>query len=229
MNLSTVIGKPVLSPQGEALGYVKTAYLNRALTELSSLGCIDADEEEFCLSARAIAAIGDAVIAKKSLRSNPVGVPCPIGNAAYSSDGEFLGAVADYSLDGENSELILRSETAEIRIPAKRVAVGETAIIYPDAAPRSTRSSVSKRPKSDPVAETEKVASAEEPVIVPTSSEDTPDRFNLLGKQVKKDIFNAYGIPIARAGERITPSIIRNARQNNLLLRLAVNTLTNLP
>lgn len=227
MNLSTVIGKPVLSPQGEALGYVKTAYLNRTLSDLSSLGCIDDDEEEFYLSARAITAIGDAVIAKRSLRSNPVGVPCPIGNAAYSSDGKFLGAVADYSLDGENSEIILRNETSEIRIPAKRVAVGETAIIYPEAAPRSARTSAPKRAVPKSAAEA-KEPPAEAPIPSALPAEDTPDRFNLLGKRVKIDVLDAYGTPIARAGETITPSVIRNARQNNLLLRLAVNTLTNL-
>ena len=128
MNISTVIGKPVLSPQGETLGYVKTAYLDRNLSSLASLACIDEEEEEFYLPARAVAAIGDAVIARKSARTSPVGILCPIGSAAYSSDGKFLGAVADYILDGERSELILRGPWANGRSsiptphPAKRRA-----------------------------------------------------------------------------------------------------------
>lgn len=230
MNISTVIGKPVLSPQGETLGYVKTAYLDRNLSSLSSLACIDEEEEEFYLPARAVAAIGDAVIAKKTLRTSPVGILCPIGSAAYSSDGRFLGAVADYILDGERSELILRGDETELHIPAMRVAVGERAIVYPDAAPRKApRKPALPRPKRDPPA----LSAPDLPVASAGTDADAPsepaDRFSLLGKRVKRDLLDAYGTPIARAGDTVTLSMIGTARRNNLLLRLAMNTLTNLP
>ena len=54
------------------------------------------------------------------------------------------------------------------------------------------------------------------------------DRLNLLGRQVKITVRDRNGEPIALSGEKITPEILSVARKNNLLLRLTVNTLTNI-
>lgn len=54
------------------------------------------------------------------------------------------------------------------------------------------------------------------------------DRLNLLGRQVKIAVHDREGNVIAQSGDRITPEILSLARKNNLLLRLTVNTLTNL-
>ena len=54
------------------------------------------------------------------------------------------------------------------------------------------------------------------------------NRTNLLGKRLKKSVFDDQGKPIALAGERITPEILARARRRNRLLELTVNTLTNL-
>ena len=54
------------------------------------------------------------------------------------------------------------------------------------------------------------------------------DRTNLLGRRVKRSVYDEHGEPVALAGERITPEVIARARRGNRLLALTVNTLTNL-
>ena len=54
------------------------------------------------------------------------------------------------------------------------------------------------------------------------------DRTNLLGRRVKRSVYDEHGAPIATAGERVTPEMIAAARRKNRLLALTVNTLTNL-
>lgn len=54
------------------------------------------------------------------------------------------------------------------------------------------------------------------------------NRFNLLGKQVKRPVYNNQGFPIIAAGQVITAEILNHARRNNRLLELTVNTLTNI-
>lgn len=54
------------------------------------------------------------------------------------------------------------------------------------------------------------------------------DRTNLLGRRVKRSMFDDAGKPVALAGERITPETLKRARRHNRLLALTVNTLTNL-
>ena len=49
---------------------------------------------------------------------------------------------------------------------------------------------------------------------------------NLLGRKVKKSVYDDYGIAIALAGERITPAVLARARRAGRLLALAMNTLT---
>ncbi len=98
MELSTLIGKQILAPNGEILGYVKNAYLTQGNKKVSSLECIDGEENEFYISARAVLSVGDAVMATRSRLAAPTGTACPIGSAAYSYEGEYLGAAGDILL-----------------------------------------------------------------------------------------------------------------------------------
>lgn len=53
-------------------------------------------------------------------------------------------------------------------------------------------------------------------------------RLDLLGRTVRKNVYDAQGYLLVSAGERITPDTVMHARRNNRLLQLAVNTITNL-
>ena len=58
--------------------------------------------------------------------------------------------------------------------------------------------------------------------------ESVDDLPNLLGRRVKRSVFDETGAPVALAGERITPDTVAKARRKNKLLALTVNTLTNI-
>lgn len=239
MELSTLIGKQILSPNGEILGYVKNAYLTQGLKKISSLVCIDGEEEEFYLSARALVSIGDVIIAGKSRLQAPTGSPCPMGAAVYSSRGDYLGSVGDLLLGDSDPVFIVVKDGIRTSYAAECVFCGETVIIYPDkraknAATRTrtvkTRSAsapVKQPPKAKPV-QVEPLQIAEPTAAATPETNETEYRCNLLGRIVKKSLYDCYGLPIAIAGERITPATVSAARKNNLLLRLTVNTLTNL-
>lgn len=52
------------------------------------------------------------------------------------------------------------------------------------------------------------------------------DRFDLLGRYVRKSVYDDRGALLICEGELITPKIIRTAREHNRLLQLTVDTLT---
>ena len=89
---------------------------------------------------------------------------------------------------------------------------------------------VQEFPKIQP-RQTEPLAMSSE-VSQPAASAQTNsyqlNRTNLLGKRLKKSVFDDQGKPIALTGERITPEILARARRSNRLLELTVNILTNL-
>lgn len=246
MQLSTLIGKPVLTRAGDRLGYVTAAHPARDLKKISSLVCADDDENEFCLPARAILSVSDAVIAGGARLKAPTGIESPIGKRAYSHTGEELGALSDVEL-GEIPSLLITGDNGQLRCDAACATIGETVIVYPS--PEDRRPAASKRrhtPKKNTVAATMSDApSAATPPSPPPMSEpdiqkkqsapEPPrrdgfriDRTNLLGRRVKKSVYDETGAPIALAGERITPETITKARRKNKLLALTVNTLTNL-
>lgn len=241
MELSTIIGKQILSPSGETLGYVKHAYLTRDCAKLSSFACINAEEEEFYLPFRTVSSIDDAVIAGRMRQAEPTGIPCPIGATAYTNLGVSLGVVCDY-LFGEGTEPLFVLCKEGVRTPCEVdcVSVGKSVIVYPDA---SSRKRCAPRKKPSGEKQTPTIQSEQKPETVHTSEpeargaylaeENNSDRsagyrLNLLGKQVKKGVYDEQGFPIVHAGERITPEVLLNARRNNRLLQLTVNTLTNI-
>lgn len=79
--------------------------------------------------------------------------------------------------------------------------------------------------QTEPLATSSKVS---QPAASAQTNSYQLNRTNLLGKRLKKSVFDDQGKPIALAGERITPEILARARRSNRLLELTVNTLTNL-
>lgn len=246
MQLSTLIGKPVLTRAGDRLGYVTAALLTRDMKKISSLLCADDDEEEFCIPARAILSAADAVIAGGARLKAPTGIASPIGKPAYTHTGEALGTLTDVEL-GDEPALLIASGATTLRCAAACATIGETVIVYPSAAERRPASARhGHAPKKTENTRTMSAQRRSEPTMPaddgvqapPSMPEAKPskthaegfriDRTNLLGRRVKRSVYDETGTPIAVAGERITPQTIALARRKNRLLALTVNTLTNL-
>lgn len=225
MQLSTIVGTIILSPDGEKLGYVKEARLSRDFSSLSCLVAVDEDEEEFYMPARTVLAVKDAVIAGKARIAAPTGLPAPMGRSVFSEHGEYLGTVTDMHLADIPALTVSKDESAE-NVPLSRAAVGETVIVFQKerkkrAAPYKSGKSAPKKPHPDGALRPNEEHAPERPAA------NRFNRFNLLGKRVKKSVFDEYGMPVALAGERVTPEMLETARRRHLLLALTVNTLTN--
>ena len=262
MQLSSLIGKPVLSPAGEAFGYVTEARPAKDCKTLSCLVCADAEEEEFFLPARAVISMDDAVIAGKTRLAAPSGISSPIGKEIFAYTGEYLGAVCDLLFDeGAEAILVVTKNGVRTTVAADCVTLGEHAVLYPDKPSRdaAARSAPKRKPAADsadrpkrrrtpspadlPSAEEAPPAMPAEPIPAPQSAAPKPiakeaqpetkpvflqllNRTNLLGRRVKRSVYDDYGVPVALAGERITPAVLARARKCNRLLQLSVNTLT---
>ncbi len=232
MQISTLIGKPVLSPGGRAYGYVTGVRLTQGCKKISCLVCADGEEEEFYLPVRAIKAANDAVIAGKARLDEPSGTPSPIGKPVFSHTGESLGTVSDILLEGEEARLVI-SNGGETAAPAELCSIAETVILYPDSAKKNAAAKQSERParraKSSPkepaTQEISLPAENATPAEAPPS-EQAMDRTDLLGRHVRRSVFDAKGGLIAATGEEITPAVLQSARRAGKLLELAANTLT---
>ena len=244
MQLSTLIGKPVLTRAGDRLGYVTAALLTRDMKKISSLLCADDDEEEFCIPARAILSAADAVITGGARLKAPTGIASPIGKPAYTHTGEALGTLTDVEL-GDEPALLIASGATTLRCAAACATIGETVIVYPSATERrpasARRSHAPKKTENTRTmsAQRQSTMPADDGVQAPPSMPEAKpskthaegfriDRTNLLGRRVKRSVYDETGTPIAVAGERITQQTIALARRKNRLLALTVNTLTNL-
>ena len=227
MQLSLLIGKQILTPARERLGYVTGARLDRGMVRLVALAAADENEEEFFLPASAVRAYGDAVIAGNRKTSSPSGIPAPVGLPAFSETGESLGAVGDWLTEEGGGVLVLVKDGVRTDVPAACVLAGETVIVYPS--PEATRRSRPKKPaKKEPHAPEIPRGSMSESMPEPEAGKTGIDRLNLLGRRVKRTVLDGAGSPVAQAGEKITPEILSLARRKNRLLALTVNTLTNL-
>lgn len=231
MQISTLIGKQILSQGGEPLGYVTGAYLTNDLCALSCLAAADGEEEEFYLAAKSILACSDVIIARGTRLTAPTGVPVPMLRSAYTHRGGALGIVCDWT---DAPCFVLSRGGAEVFVPATHVRADGTLLVYPDALPpkRSSRrtSSVPKKkpaPKTGPKPEPQPEQRAEPPAPAPAPAPPEPlYRGSLLGKRIKRSVFDRDGAPIALAGEKVTPEILSRARRKGKLLALTVNTLT---
>lgn len=239
MQLTTLIGKPVLTPAGEKLGYVLSVNPARDMKGIACFLCADEDEEEFYLPARNVLFYSDALIANRSRISSPTGIPCPLGKTVFSHTGGFLGTLGEL-LVGDNADplFIVHGDGAKLTFPLSRVALGDALIVYPEGRqkPAPAKSAPKKKPAPKVEVQIETVTVEEKPVHVEPAPapaprvfrrEDALNRVNLLGKKLKKTVYDENGYPIAEAGERITETIVARARRSNRLLQLTVNTLTN--
>lgn len=220
MQLSSLIGKPVLSPAGGTLGYVKSVYLAKNLNAILSLVCVDGEEEEFYLPARAVLGADDAVIAGNARLNAPTGNPCPLGKPVYTKEGAFLGTVSEVTL-GEESALTVSKEGIATVFPADRLSLGDAVIVSPKCGKRTARkaTAVAEETAPAPVKENDCEGRSES---LCKGCELLTDK-NLLGKRVKRTMCDENGRAFVSAGERITPSVIRAAAVRNRLLELSAN------
>ena len=248
MEVSTMIGAEIFSPMGEKLGYVKAVYLSKDRKKITCLLCVDEDgeEDEFVMPFRAVLSVGDVVIARKARIAKTIGSPAPVGINAYSDKGEALGTLCEILVGDGGPVYIVTKNGVRTPYPEGNIVIGEALMISSGhGAQRESAKRGAKRTRKDsaslvPVeAVQEKIEAFEQPASLP----ETPaaddfaqlmnagggiDRLNLLGRQVKIAVYDRNGEAIALSGQRITPEILSLARKNNLLLRLTVNTLTNL-
>jgi len=211
MKISQIIGKQILTPYGDFQGYAAAARLTKGMKGLSCLVGIDGEEEEFYLPAKSIIAVGDVILAGTARTDEPTGSLPPVGKTAYDSSGNRLGTVRDL-LFGEEEEPKLIVEEKEY--PFAQAIVGNTVILYPSA-------------KEKPVAKKTKPQKTETPSpSEPQKPMKRLTRYDLLGRTVKKTVYDGQGYPLILEGERVSKETILLARKNNRLLQLAVNTLT---
>ncbi len=250
MQLSLLIGKKIVSPAGEELGYVTGAYLSRDLKSLSALTAADDEEEEFILPARTLQATRDVVIASKPRPSSVCGVPAPIGRPAYSDKGEVLGVVSDWLFGDCEPVFLVTRDGVDTGYAAETVAAGESVVIYLSGK-RPAPKKREKQKNTPPVTQNEDTMSdplpsenaseqiseekiEKEPVSpVQAAQEPMPQRAelgsrSLLGRRVVRSVYDAQGGVVALAGDRITPEVLSRARKKGRLLALTVNTLTKL-
>ncbi len=145
MQLSSLIGKKIISPSGERLGYVTGCYLTKDLKSLAALSAADSDEEDYILPVRAVKAVSDAVVATRHRIASPVGVPAPIGTTAFSEKGEDLGVVSDWLYgDGGTTFVIVKDGVAK-NYPAETVAADGNVVVYTDGKRPSPKKKATKK------------------------------------------------------------------------------------
>ena len=249
MQITSLIGKQLLSPAGETPGYVLQAFLSRDGKKISCLRCANGDDEEFILPARAILSCSYAIVAGSTRIPSPTGMPAPVMLPVYDQCGESLGTVADYVTATDEPLFVVVKNGIRTEYPLSRALLGDTLVIYPSSAEKRRAAAKRKRnetetdaaraakppkqkapippaPVSAAVPPQKELPEREDP-NKPTANDYSFNRLNLLGRRVKKSVFDGFGSPVALAGERITPAVISLARRSNRLLELTVNTLTN--
>lgn len=232
MEVSTMIGTEIFSPAGERLGYVKSVYLSKDRKKITCLLCVDEGErgegegdDEFVMPYRAVLSVKDVIIAKKARIAKSIGSPAPVGISVYSDTGEALGTLCEILVGDGGPVYVVTKNGVRTIYEDKTVTVGEALMVSASTKGESGQSGGETR------------------AVVPVNTYGAPqsfsdmggrpaaagvDRLNLLGRQVKITVRDKNGEAIAESGEKITPEILSRARRNNLLLRLTVNTLTNL-
>ena len=238
MELSSLIGKPVLSAAGETIGYVKNVYLNKAMSAPTAYVCVDGNEAEFFLAARSAAFDGECIRAGRRLAA-PSGIPSPIGKTAFDRNGNSLGRICDVIPDGKESGLVAACGSAKIFLPVRQTAIGDVVICYPSAkkgekSAKSDPNMCQNAPQVDKMesnsAQNAKRVDKTQPESAqnarPTDEESAAlYAFNLLGRTVRRDVSDGAEL-LAAAGETVTPDLIGRARASNRLLALAASILT---
>ncbi len=199
MQLSSLIGKKVISPAGEELGYVTGAYLTRDLKSLSALTAADGDEEDFILPVRAVIASSDAIIATKSRIPSPAGVRAPIGLRAFSEKGADLGVVGDWLFGDCEPAFIVVKDGVRTSYAAETVVSEENVIVYLSG----KRPAPKKRTKTKTAApETENDAAMHKD---PLAKNRTAQAETIQTETEPKDGDGTFGAPEAEAAEKTEP------------------------
>lgn len=238
MEVSTMIGTEIFSPSGEKLGYVKTVYLSKDRKKITCLLCVDESDkeeeadDEFVMPFRAVLSVKDVVIAKKSRISKTVGAPAPIGVSVYTDTGEALGSLCEILVGDGGPFYIVTKNGVRTTYPDDMVTIGEALMVSTESGKKSAALAVEEAPAVIPSPAPAMGYSLGDidfsAVLNAANTGAGLDRLNLLGRQVKITVRDKNGEPIVMSGEKITPEILSLARKNNLLLRLTVNTLTNI-
>ncbi len=208
MELSELPAKPVVSPSGERFGYIKEVYVCKNLVEIASVVCFDEEEEEFVLPARALIAVGDAAVVSAARVKTPKGIPCPVGKAVFDGAGTFLGHCS--GLETESGVLSVGIGEEKKHFPAERARVADVAIVP-----------AGKDEKGRPAKNGGRVRKTQRAAKENAAEERPDEMFGLLGKQLKKTVEG-----VAEQGETVTAATLKRARENNKLLELTANTLT---
>lgn len=214
MQLSTLIGKRILSQEGNELGYVIDVLFNKTRTKLCALVCADDDEEEFYLEEKALLSVGDVLVCRDVRCARPQGNGNPLSLRAYTDTGLSLGTVRDVAFEKDGTYLVC--ENGRYSVTGARFG---HVIVVKTTAPRKKTKSPSR-----------KATGTKSPEKKPEKTPSAGDlnRLNLLGRRLKKSVYDEDGNAIAYLGEIITPEILSTARRHNRLLQLTVNTLTNI-
>ncbi|MDE6412069.1 MAG: hypothetical protein K2L02_06020 [Clostridia bacterium] len=238
MEVSTMIGTEIFSPAGEKLGFVKTVYLSKDRKKITCLLCVDESDkeeetdDEFVMPYRAVLSVKDVIIAKKSRISKTIGAPAPVGASVYSDTGEALGTLCEILVGDSGPVYIVTKNGVRTPYPDDVVTIGEALMISTESGKKNAALSVAEEPAVIPTpapAVGYSLGDIDFSAVVNAANAGAGiDRLNLLGRQVKITVRDKNGDLIAESGEKITPEILSLARKNNLLLRLTVNTLTNI-
>lgn len=206
MELSSLIGKQILSPAGKQLGYVKGVLLSEDLRRLSSLCCVSEEENEFFLPAEAVRAAGDALVADGEKTCRGSGTACPVGKAVFAMTGNYLGGAERF--DPETGLLTVSKEGKRRTYRAETLSVGDVVLVRTPARRREKR---------------ENAAAQGEPSAPAAQKNREPQ--GLIGMKAKKSVPVAGGTLIG-AGETVTPAHLKRAREANRLLELKAAVLT---
>lgn len=209
--LSRDIGKRVLTLGGDVLGTVKGALLSTGYKRVAGYTCFEEENgEEFCFCVENVFRVGtSAVVLKENPTPPQTAFPSPVGLTAFSLDGDGLGVVTDIALDGDRVTTLV---TPSGEYPLNRiVSVGQSVMI--DLATPRTRLPLSRK-KERQVEEVQ-----------------TNVRYGdqlLLGRKIKKDVYNQRGERLAKEGQIVTREILEEVKKYGKLAELTAVSLSNL-
>ena len=237
--VSELIGMPLLGKNGERIGYVKNVQTDKNLRCIRNLECVsEEDEEEFTLSAAAVAQWGkDALVAARRSAGAKNCPPAPFGIEVFSQTGERLGAAEDFALDGLNVTAVVLTGGALCPVSALQsitdvaIAGGEQSALR-----RARRKPAAKGAPRAQSAVTEQSETAEAPRAVQNRAETGDGAENepqqtaekragstlLTGKVLPDALTDARGRVLAPRGAVVDAAIIRRALQNDKLFALTL-------
>jgi len=225
----TLSKEVVAAAEGEIVGIVTNAYVDRRLTRVRGykVSVEDRDAGKL-LPLRRLLGEGEAMVVRAfGALSDTTLADCPMGVKVFDTVGALHGVLRDLLFDEATGEILsLVADDKEIA-PDRVVGFGRNAVIL--RAPchdgvlfrKNATSRVARK-----VAPTQQITPA--PAIAPTESEREQETLSgeyafLLGRTVLKDIV-AEGEPVARERERVTPELITKAREKGKLVELTVNS-----